>query len=92
MNTSDVYECISIAKEKGFTEPARAAVRQMDEVFVTVAQQAARIAELEAALSNARIALTFYREWMLAQDENACTRYPFGVDAENVARELLKGG
>jgi len=80
----NVIECLGIAKETGHDAIARAAQREIDELT-------ARIAELEAALSNARIAMTFYREWMLAQDENSCTRYPFGIDAENNARAILRG-
>lgn len=46
----------------------------------------ARVTELEKALKNARIALTFYREYVTSHD---FTRYPFGEQVEYAARKLL---
>jgi hypothetical protein len=50
--------------------------------------------ELLAALEEARIALTFYRNWMTLQTEGR-TDYPFGIRAEDRARAAIakaKGG
>ena len=43
--------------------------------------------ELPEALKNARIALTFYQQWMTRKEPG--TTYPFGIDAENAARAAL---
>lgn len=51
-------------------------------------QYAGRISELEKALGNARIALTFYRGRMWEGGKPG-TEYPFGMDAEESARLLL---
>ena len=51
----------------------------------------ARITELEKALGDARIALTFYREWMDRRSQTNHERYPFGIEAEDTARRVLKG-
>ena len=47
--------------------------------------------ELLGALKRARIALTFYREWMSAHcpEGNGSTQYPYGIDAENNARAII---
>jgi len=46
----------------------------------------AKNAKLRAALEDARIALTFYRDWMREKKE---TRYPFGEDVEIAINTLL---
>lgn len=43
--------------------------------------------KLLEALENARIALTFYREWM--SKEHSETNYPYGNDCEKKAREII---
>ena len=42
-------------------------------------------------IENARIALTFYRDWMLAHPSPGSSRtvYPSGIEAEDALRELL---
>lgn len=41
--------------------------------------------QTEKALHDARIALTFYREYL----SKRLTLYPFGVEAENAIRKIL---
>jgi len=53
-----------------------------------IAAELATNAALLAALENARIALTFYRERM--EREEPGTTYPFGVDAETAARTAIE--
>lgn len=45
--------------------------------------------DLLAALRDARIALTFYREDMLRAAAPGTRDYPFGIDAENNARAAI---
>jgi len=44
--------------------------------------------EMFKTLAEARIALTFYREWMAR--EHPGTNYPFGNDCEKAAKELIE--
>ena len=47
--------------------------------------------ELLEVLKRARIALTFYREWMSEHcpEGNGSTQYPYGIDVENGARAII---
>ena len=47
--------------------------------------------ELLEVLKRARIALTFYREWMTdhCPEGNGSTQYPYGIDVENGARKII---
>ena len=49
------------------------------------------IDEMEKALGDCRIALSFYRKWMNESGESKC-KYPFGILAEETARALLDKG
>ena len=83
MKTLELNEALARLNQDGETEIARAAQTELDAI-------AARIAELEAALQNSRIALTFYRQWLLDANPQTETAYPFGKKAENAARALLE--
>lgn len=43
--------------------------------------------EMISELQNARIALTFYREWM--QKQSPGTDYPFGIKVEKTVNEII---
>ena len=47
------------------------------------------IPELLKILEQARIALTFYREWMLANSGYKKTTYPYGVEVEQAVRAVV---
>lgn len=51
-------------------------------------KELARYQAIATAARDARIALTFYREWMLTHGEGE-TKYPFGVDAERTLAAAL---
>ena len=52
------------------------------------AEKYASYQAIATAARDARIALTFYREWMLTHGEGE-TKYPFGVDAERTLAAAL---
>lgn len=45
--------------------------------------------ETKKLLTDARIALTFYREWMYERSVIAKTTYPFGIEVEEKIAALL---
>lgn len=53
-------------------------------------QKLARLTAIETAAREARIALTFYREWMHEHGVGE-TRYPFGAEVERKLAALLGG-
>ena len=59
---------------------------------IEYARKFAAVDDLLAALKNARIALTFYRNWMKTHncDPDYSTEYPFGIEAEEAARAAIE--
>jgi len=58
----------------------------IDESFINrLADELTPDASVPDLLKDARIALTFYRQWMSRKEPG--TTYPFGIDAEDAARK-----
>ena len=59
---------------------------------IEYARKFATVDDLLDALKDARIALTFYRNWMKTHncDPDYNTEYPFGIEAEEAARATIE--